>query len=67
MWYTDAAWAVRRKGDSQAGYLTCLADADDLTGQEGPLSLVSWHSGRRRRIARSAPSAEVQAAGASDS
>ena len=61
--YSDAAWAVRRKRESQAGYLTCLADAESLTGQEGPLSLVSWHSGRCRRIARSSLWAEVQAAG----
>ena len=59
--YSDAAWAVRRKGESQAGYLTGLADAESLTGQEGPLWLVSWHSGRCQRIARW--SAEVQAAG----
>ena len=61
--YSDAACAVRRKGESQAGNLTCLADAESLTSQEGPLSLVSWHSGRCRRIAHSSLSAEVQAAG----
>ena len=61
--YSDAAWAVRRKGESQAGYLTCLADAESLTGQEGPLWLVSWHSGRCQRIERCSLSTEVQAAG----
>ena len=55
-------WAAQRKGESQAGYLTCLADAEYSKGQEGPLSLVSWHSGRCRRIARSSLSADVQAA-----
>ena len=49
--------------ESQASYLTCLADAEYLTSQEGPLSLMSWHSGRCRRIARSSLSAEVHAAG----
>ena len=61
--YSDAAWAVRRKGESQAGYLTGLADAESLTGQEGPLWLVSWHSGRCQRIARWSLSTEAQAAG----
>ena len=57
--YPDAAArAVRRKGESKAGYLTCLADAEHLTGQEGPLSLVSWDSGRCRRNPHSSLSAE---------
>ena len=50
--YSDAAWAVRRRGD-----------AGNSTGQGGPLSLLSWRSGRCRRIARSSLSAEVKAAG----
>ena len=52
-----------KKRRSQAGYRTCLADAEYLTGQEGPWSLVSWHSARCRRITCSSLSAEVQAAG----
>ena len=34
------AWAVRRKGENLAGYLKCLADAEDTTRREGPLSLA---------------------------
>ena len=45
--YSDAAWSVRGKGESQASYLTGLADAESLTGQEGPLWLVPWH---RRKV-----------------
>ena len=54
---------MRREGESEPGHLTCLADAEYLTGQEGPLSLMSWHSGGCRRIARSSLSAEAQAVG----
>ena len=34
-----------------------------LKGEEGPLSLVSWSSGRRGRIAHSSLSADMHAAG----
>ena len=51
--YSDVAWAVRRKRESQAGYRTCLADAEYLTSQ----------GGRCRRSARNFLSTEVQAAG----
>ena len=54
--YSDAAWAVRREGESQEGYLTCPAYAEHL-------SFLSWHSGRCRRIARSSLSAAARAAG----
>ena len=60
--YSDAAWAVRRKGESQAGYPAGLADAEFLTGQKGALSLVSWHRGRCQRIGRCSLSTEAQAA-----
>ena len=29
--YSDAAWDVRRKGESQSGYLMCLADVELLS------------------------------------
>ena len=59
MTFADEVW----KEEGPAGYLICCADAEWLAGHDGPLSLVSRHSGRCRGIARSAPSVEVQAAG----
>ena len=60
MLYLTQTLRVRRKGESQAGYLACLADGENLTSQEGPLSLISWHCGRCRRVARSSLSAVAQ-------
>ena len=45
-----------RKGDS----------AELLHGKESTMSLISWHSSRLRRVARSSSSAEVQAAADGD-
>ena len=61
--WSDAAWAVRRDGSSQGGYLVALADGDALLNREFQLNWISWQSGKLPRVARSSSAAEVQAAG----
>ena len=61
--YSDAAWAVRKDGSSQSGFIVCLCDGDYLDGIEGPLSPISWGSGKTKRVCRSSLAAEIQGAG----
>ena len=60
--WTDAAWAVRRDGSSQGGHLVALADGDALLNREFRANVITWHSGKLPRVARSSSAAEVQAA-----
>ena len=53
---SDASWAFRRDGSSQGGIRHFLEQA------ESPISVISWHSGKLARVARSSNSAELQAA-----
>ena len=59
----DAAWGVRREGSSQGGYFIAMADGDALHTQDFRMNIISWHSGKLARVARSSSAAEVQAAG----
>ena len=40
----------------------CIADASFLQGEVSPLTPISWHSGKLKRVARSSSASEVQAA-----
>ena len=59
--FTDAAWAVRPDGSSQAGYLIYFADKSLLNGAEAPVSVMDWKSWKLKRKARSSLAAESQA------
>ena len=60
---TDAGWTTRPDGTSQGGQLVFIAN---LQGRESNMSLISWHSSRLRRVARSSFAAETQAAADGD-
>ena len=64
--YTDAGWTTRPDGTSQGGQLVLIANTELLQGQESNMSLISWHSSRLRRVARSSSAAETQAAADGD-
>ena len=60
--WSDASWACRREGSSQGGYIIGVANKTFLEQAESDISVLSWHSGRLARVARSSNSAELQAA-----
>ena len=60
--WSDASWACRREGSSQGGYIIGVANKTFLEHAESPISVISWHSGKLARVARSSNSAELQAA-----
>ena len=60
--WSDASWACRREGSSQGGYIVGVANKTFLEQAESPISVISWHSGKLARVARSSNSAELQAA-----
>ena len=64
--YTDAGWTTRPDGTSQGGQLVFIANSELLQGRESNMSLISWHSSRLRRVARSSSAAETQAAADGD-
>ena len=64
--YTDAGWTSRPDGTSQGGQLVFVANSELLQSRESNMSLISWHSGRLKRVARSSSAAETQAASDGD-
>ena len=60
--WSDASWACRREGSSQGGYIIGVANKTFLDQAESLISVISWHSGKLARVARSSNSAELQAA-----
>ena len=64
--YTDAGWTTLPDGTSQGGQLVFIANSELLQGRESNMSLISWHSSRLRRVARSSSAAETQAAADGD-
>ena len=58
--WSDANWACRREGSSR-GYIIGVANKTFLEQAESPSSVISWHSGKLARVARSSNSAELQA------
>jgi hypothetical protein len=59
--FSDASHANRADGSSQGGNLTVLTDRKILNGEQAPFSVLTWHSKKLKRIARSSTCAEVQA------
>ena len=59
--FAYAGWTTRPDGISQGRQLVFIANAELLQGKESNMSLVSWHSSRLRRVARSSSAAETQA------
>ena len=64
--YTDAGWTTRPDGTSQGGQLVFIANSELLQSRESNMSLISWHSSRLSRVARSSSAAETQAAADGD-
>ena len=60
--WSDASWACRREGSSQGGYIIGVANKTFMEQAESPLSVISWHTGKLARMARSSNSADLQAA-----
>ena len=60
--WSDAIWACRREGPSQGRFIIGVANKTFLEQAENPISVISWHSGKLARVARSSNSAELQAA-----
>ena len=58
---TDAGMTNRPDGTSQSGQLVFIANSELLQGRESNMSLISWHSSRLRRGARSSCATETQA------
>ena len=54
--WSDASWACRREGSSQGGYIIGVANKTFLEEAESPISVISWHSGKLTRVARSSQS-----------
>lgn len=59
--FSDASHANREDGTSQGATITVLTDKRVLDGGHAPFSILSWHSKKLKRIARSSTCAEVQA------
>ena len=64
--YTDAGRTTRPDGTSQGGQLVFIANSELLQSRESNMPLISWHSSRLRRVARSSSAAETQAAANGD-
>ena len=64
--YKDAGWTTRSAGTSQGGQLVFIANSELLQNRESNMSLISWHSSRLRRVARSSSATETQAAADGD-
>ena len=60
--WPDASWACGLEGSSQGGYIIGVANKTFLEQAESPINVISWHSGKLARVARSSNSAELQAA-----
>ena len=64
--YTDAGWTNQPDVTSLGEQLVFIANAELLQGKESNMSLISSHSSRLRRVARSSSAAETQAAADGD-
>ena len=54
---TDAGWTTRPDDTSQGGQLVFIANSELLQSKESNMSLISLHSSRLRRVARSSSAA----------
>ena len=64
--YADAGWTIRHDGTSQGRQPVFIAHSELLQGKESNMSLISWHSSRLRRVARSSSAAETPSADGDD-
>lgn len=64
--WSDGGWTTRKDGASQLGLLVGVADAELLQEKESPLALVSWHSNKTPRVAKSSSAVELQGTGEVD-
>ena len=58
---SDAGWGTRANGDSQGGYLLCLAKPDILERRRTACWIIDWQSKKLRRAVRSSVAAETLA------
>ena len=58
--WSDGGWTTRKDGASQLGYLVRIADIEILQGKESPVTIVSWHSTKTPRVAKSSSAVELQ-------
>ena len=64
--WSDGGWATRKDGTSQLGHLVGVADVEILQGKGSPVTLISWHSSKTPRVAKSSSAVELQAIGEVD-
>ena len=55
----DAGWGTRSSGESQGGYILCLAHKDILERKRAPCWIVDWASKKLKRMVRSSVAAET--------
>ena len=55
----DAGWGTRSSGESQGGYILCLAHKDILERKRAPCWIVGWASKKLKRMVRSSVAAET--------
>ena len=64
--WSDGGWTTRRDGALQLGCLVGIADAELLQGKESPVTVISWHSSKTPRVAKSSSAVELQGIGEVD-
>ena len=64
--WSDGGWTTRKDGTSQLGYLVGIGDIELLQGKESPVTIVSWHSSKTPRVAKSSSAVELQGIGEVD-
>ena len=64
--WSDGGWTTRQDGTSQFGYLVGVAGVDIRQLKESPATLISWHSSKTPRVAKSSSAVELQAIGEVD-
>ena len=60
--WSDASWACRHEGSSQGGHMVGITNTAFLEQAECKVIVISWHSGKLARVARSSNAAELQTA-----
>ena len=63
--WSGGGWATR-DGKSQLGYMVGVADIEILQGKGSPVTIISWHSSKTPRVAKSSSAVELQATGEVD-
>ena len=58
---SDSGWGTRSSGESQGGYILCLAHKSILERKRAPCWIIDWASKKLRRMVRSSVAAETLA------